>query len=125
MLYPDLGVPLVEKDYTSRCGELTYFFELLFDSYFLSHFLGWLGKTLVLRDRVICWTISVTWELVELAMIHMLPNFAECWWDSWILDVMMANALGIWVGRVLCDYLEERPHVNTAFEKHLSSIYPT
>jgi hypothetical protein len=25
---------------------------------------------------------------------HMLPNFNECWWDSWILDVALCNAAG-------------------------------
>lgn len=25
---------------------------------------------------------------------HMLPNFNECWWDSWLLDVAICNSLG-------------------------------
>jgi hypothetical protein len=25
---------------------------------------------------------------------HMLPNFNECWWDSWVLDVAICNSLG-------------------------------
>lgn len=25
---------------------------------------------------------------------HMLPNFNECWWDSWVLDVLVCNSLG-------------------------------
>jgi hypothetical protein len=24
----------------------------------------------------------------------MLPNFNECWWDSWLLDVAICNSLG-------------------------------
>ena len=37
-------------------------------------------------------------ELMELTFSHMLPNFNECWWDSWILDVAMCNFLGLWLG---------------------------
>lgn len=43
-----------------------------------------------------------------MAFLHMLPNFAECWWDQWILDVLVMNGLGIYVGHKLCDYLEVR-----------------
>ncbi len=25
---------------------------------------------------------------------HMLPNFNECWWDSWVLDVAVCNFAG-------------------------------
>jgi hypothetical protein len=28
------------------------------------------------------------------ALQHMLPNFNECWWDSWLLDVAICNSLG-------------------------------
>jgi hypothetical protein len=30
----------------------------------------------------------------HLCMQHMLPNFNECWWDSWVLDVLICNSLG-------------------------------
>lgn len=29
-----------------------------------------------------------------LLLQHMLPNFNECWWDSWVLDVLVCNSLG-------------------------------
>ena len=29
---------------------------------------------------------------------HMLPNFNECWWDSWLLDVLLCNFGGIVAG---------------------------
>jgi Phosphatidyl serine synthase len=35
---------------------------------------------------------------MELTFQHMLPNFNECWWDSWILDVALCNFLGMWAG---------------------------
>ena len=33
-----------------------------------------------------------------MALSHQLPNFAECWWDKWILDVLLCNGLGMWLG---------------------------
>lgn len=37
-------------------------------------------------------------EACEYSLQHQLPNFAECWWDHWILDVATCNLLGIWMG---------------------------
>jgi Phosphatidyl serine synthase len=42
--------------------------------------------------------LSIGFELMELTFQHMLPNFNECWWDSWILDVAVCNFLGMWAG---------------------------
>ena len=32
---------------------------------------------------------------------HLLPNFNECWWDRWLLDVLICNNLGIVAGALL------------------------
>jgi hypothetical protein len=61
-------------------------------------------------DPVICWVISIQWELIEILFMHMLPNFAECWWDQWILDVALANGLGIYFGCKLAKYLEVKEY---------------
>jgi phosphatidylserine synthase 2 len=58
----------------------------------------------------VCWFISVQWELIELCLKHWLPNFAECWWDSWVLDVLLSNGLGIYLGHVVCQRLEMRAY---------------
>lgn len=42
----------------------------------------------------------------QVAFTHLLPNFAECWWDTLILDVLLCNGLGIWMGMWLCRILE-------------------
>jgi phosphatidylserine synthase 2 len=42
--------------------------------------------------------LSIGFELMELTFQHMLPNFNECWWDSWILDVAVCNFIGIYTG---------------------------
>ena len=43
-----------------------------------------------------------------MAFTHLLPNFAECWWDAWGLDVLLCNGLGIWLGMFVCKMLEMR-----------------
>ena len=34
----------------------------------------------------------------------------ECWWDQWLLDVLICNGLGIHVGSALCSYLEMKEY---------------
>lgn len=111
LLYPDLGVPLEEKDYGANCA-LTWpnISDALFDRFVVAHFLGWVLKTTILRDRMLCWAISISWELTEVMFMHHLPNFGECWWDQWILDVLLSNGLGIEIGYRLCRYFEMRPY---------------
>ena len=59
-------------------------------------------KALIVRDWALLWVISVGFELMELTFQHMLPNFNECWWDSWILDVALCNFAGMWGGMKVC-----------------------
>merc|ERR1719499_1665229 len=47
---------------------------------------------------MLLWTISILWEFVELSTTYFVPNFAECWWDQWLLDVAICNGLGIEFG---------------------------
>jgi len=35
-----------------------------------------------------------------------LPNFHECWWDHWIVDVTICNFAGMVLGLMTCRYLE-------------------
>lgn len=67
-------------------------------------------KAMLVRHYGICWIISVTWEITEVAFSHLLPNFAECWWDSLLLDVIICNGLGIFVGMYACYLLEMRTY---------------
>lgn len=46
----------------------------------------------------------------QLVFMHLLPNFAECWWDQVILDILLCNGGGIWLGMTLCYYLEMRTY---------------
>lgn len=106
-IYPELGVELPERSYGNDCKLLLppnnrinweAIKSTVFDEFVVAHTLGWWGKALIIRDRGLLWIISIAFELMELTFQHLLPNFNECWWDSWILDVALCNALGIEVG---------------------------
>lgn len=64
----------------------------------------------MLRDRTLLWVVSIAFELMELTFRHWLPNFNECWWDSWILDVALCNALGISLGMHTVAYFESKSY---------------
>jgi len=101
----------MDKEYGVNCSDVTV--ERLWshmDVFAFSHFSGWIMKALLVRHYGILWTISVMWEITEIAFAHLLPNFIECWWDALILDILVCNGLGIWVGMKLCQYLEMREY---------------
>jgi len=83
----------------------------------LAHALGWFGKALILRDYWFCWILSVAFELAEYSLAHQLPNFHECWWDHWILDVLLCNWLGISLGMRTCAYFEVKQFVWRGFRE--------
>ncbi|MES1914793.1 MAG: hypothetical protein MHM6MM_006824, partial [Cercozoa sp. M6MM] len=105
-----LNKPLKAKSYAADCSFTWEAIRPNLDRFVVAHFLGWVGKALMVRNRLICWTVSITWELIEMGLIYALPNFEECWWDQWLLDVLLANGIGIEVGHRLCDWLEMREY---------------
>lgn len=40
----------------------------------------------------------------------MLPNFNECWWDSWVLDVLICNWIGIATGMWTVKYFKSKQY---------------
>ena len=76
------------------------------DVFILAHFFGWIFKALLVRHTGILWAISIMWECTELFFAHVLPNFAECWWDAILFDVLICNGLGIYFGMWLCQWIE-------------------
>merc|ERR1712137_574526 len=54
---------------------------------------------IMIRDLRLTVVASLMFEIYELSFKHMLPNFAECWWDSLVLDFLVCNGFGI-----LCGY---------------------
>jgi phosphatidylserine synthase 2 len=105
-----LGIPLPEKNYCENCSLTWDNIWDKMDMFVLAHAFGWYLKALVLRDYWILWIISVFFEFMEYLLQFHLPNFAECWWDHWVLDVALCNALGIWAGMKTCDYFEMRTY---------------
>jgi len=102
-----LGVELPEKSYGENC-DITFknLKDQVYDIFVLAHLLGWFGRALILRDYWFCWILSVLFEFCEYTFQHLLPNFIECWWDHWILDVLVCNWAGIYIGMKTCKYFE-------------------
>ncbi|KYQ94384.1 phosphatidylserine synthase [Tieghemostelium lacteum] len=119
LLDPRLGVPLPERSYADNCdlytpdhptSKFANLMSTINDEFIWAHLFGWWGKTLLLRDSALCWVLSITFELLELTFQHYLPNFAECWWDHVILDILVCNALGIFLGLQTIKYLKMKQY---------------
>lgn len=113
-----LGRPLPEKDYGGNCllydtgrpNDPFHNFWDKIDVFVSVHFFGWWLKTLILRDWWLCMVISVMFEVIEYTLEHQLPNFSECWWDHWLMDVLVCNGLGILLGMMTLNYLSMKPY---------------
>eukprot|EP00392_Amoebophrya_sp_AT5.2_P013968 g14101.t1 len=97
---------LDSPEYAADCTLTWENVESKFDVFVICHFLGWAAKGLMVRNYTLCWIMSVFWEITELFFAYILPNFSECWWDSWVADVLVCNGLGICFGIELCRFLE-------------------
>lgn len=69
---------------------------------------------------------SIGFEILEYSLEHQLPNFSECWWDhvssfhsslshslifnQWILDAIICNGAGIYLGMKTCEYLKMKTY---------------
>ena len=76
-----------------------------FDVFIFAHSFGYFCKTLIFRDWWFTTVISVMFEFLEYSLEHQLPNFSECWWDHWILDVLICNGGGTILGLMTLRYL--------------------
>lgn len=113
-----LGVPLEERSYGGNCriydrdvpeDPFHNIWDKL-DLFVATHFFGWWLKTLVLRDWWLCTVLSVMFEVLEYTLEHQLPNFSECWWDHWVLDVAVCNGLGIYLGLLTLKYFSMKTY---------------
>ncbi|RQM23720.1 hypothetical protein B5M09_003912 [Aphanomyces astaci] len=116
---PRLGVQLPEEGFAEDCRLFTpehptnvmaNISATFFDRFVIMHFLGWIVGALMIRSYTVCWLISILFEFYELSFAHWLKNFAECWWDQVILDVLVCNAAGIWLGMRICRYFEMKKY---------------
>lgn len=94
------------SDYTADCsvspGNL---WNKIWDLYFFAHFFGWIVKALILRDWGLMWTCSLIFEVMEISLQKALPNFQECWWDRWLLDIFGCNLAGMYVGMKIAGWI--------------------
>jgi len=116
---PKLGKPLPERSYAEDCRIYTpenpdslfkNIRDCFVDEFVPAHFLGWFGKAILLRDYWLCWILSVSFEILEISLEHLLPNFAECWWDHLIVDIFLCNYIGFWLGLKVCNYFQMKPY---------------
>ena len=99
-LEPSYGkeLPLKYENYTRDCAFRFENIYKIFDFYVATHFVVWFVSALIIRDYYILHISSVLDELIELTFKDIRPLFAECWWDSIILDILLANSFGIYFG---------------------------
>lgn len=116
MVDPVLAQPVVGRNYSIDCrlytpenpsSKIANIMGTM-DVFISAHFFGWLVKTLVYRNNIIVWTLSIGFEVLELSLKQYLPNFHECWWDHLLLDLFGCNLLGILVGNWLIKKLGMR-----------------
>lgn len=110
LLDPALGVALTEKTYAEECSLTWANLADKMDMFVPAHLFGWVAKALILRDAWLCWVLSVMFEVMEYSLEFQLPNFGECWWDHWILDVLICNWAGIVIGMAICRLLSMRTY---------------
>ncbi|CAE6418126.1 unnamed protein product [Rhizoctonia solani] len=97
-LDPNLGVPLPEKSYAEDCSLTASNLWAKCNRYILPCPCVGMVRKGAHPARLLV--------LLEYSLQHQLPNFAECWWDHWVLDVLLCNWLGIYVGMQTCAYFE-------------------
>lgn len=76
--------------------------------WFFAHVFGWWGKMCLLRDWSMCLQYSIAFEVMELSLVWLIPEFQECWWDSLIMDMLGANMLGLYLGTLTLKWLSCR-----------------
>lgn len=107
---PKLGKALPERSYADNCELSLDNIKAQLDIFVLAHVFGWYAKAIILRDYWFCWILSIMFEVCEYSLQHHLPNFAECWWDHWIVDVLICNWLGTYLGMKTCEYFEMKQY---------------
>lgn len=114
-----LGEPLPRESYADNCavydpehkdGPFGNIYNAFFDIFVVAHIFGHWVKAMIFRSYWMSWLLSINFEFLESSLAFQLPNFNECWWDSWLLDAFGCNAIGIYLGMKTCDWLEMRTY---------------
>lgn len=48
---------------------------MFMDIFALAHFLGWVMKALLIRHWIICWYISISWEVTEVIFFYLIFKY--------------------------------------------------
>ena len=127
LIYPDLNQPLAEKEYASDCRVYTpekeskfqNVMDTIHDEFVLAHIIGHFFKALLWRDWKLAWVLSLFFEITEVTFQHMMENFLECWWDHLVLDVLVCNFAGMYMGMKFVEYFEMREYNWVGEKVHL------
>jgi len=97
--------------------------------WFFCHIFGWWGKMCIFRDWTVCWILSIGFEILELSLGWVIPQFNECWWDSVFMDALIANMTGMVAGHYTLRFLESHQfnwggYRQGGFERALWKLYP-
>ena len=110
LFFPDIHELQKKEEAEPQSCALTFstFIEQLKEPWIIAHSIGWWGKMLMFRDWKVCWVLSLLFELIEMSLGFMIPQFTECWWDSLFLDFLGANLLGMIAGWYTLKVMESR-----------------
>jgi hypothetical protein len=101
-------LPTHYEYYDRDCSFTLSNMHALTDHYVLAHFINWILAAFIIRNYALLHIWQVLDEIIELSLKDIRPNFSECWWDSVILDVLLANTLGIYIGMKLMQLFNYR-----------------
>eukprot|EP00750_Incisomonas_marina_P015616 INCI1840.1.p1 GENE.INCI1840.1~~INCI1840.1.p1 ORF type:complete len:349 (-),score=42.21 INCI1840.1:655-1701(-) len=100
-----LGVPLEQRAYVDASDPQSCTFSVaavvsVLDLYVPIHFAMAFFVTAASGSWVLGVGLSVEMELIEWLLRDQLANFRECWWDTFVVDLVGADGLGV-VGGLL------------------------
>lgn len=90
---------------TCDISSKTLFRQIFVAPWFFSHVAGWAAKVLIFRDFWTAFTAAVMFEIAEVTLEYVVPEFEECWWDSLFLDTLGANLIGLLIGLIIRSWL--------------------
>jgi len=102
------GVVPKDKNYALECG-FDAFLDKVFDVFTISHGVGWFIVGLAYRSFPYTVFFSLVDELCEVWWRCCYPNFMECWWDAILLDMVLTNAVGAYIGVWVIERYVKRP----------------
>lgn len=101
------------------------------DLFILSHFLGWAGKSLLIRHAGLCWAASITWEITEVVypiqtLEDLVRHFKEYkYFSSGTYNNYIKRRLVSWNWYSLVDFFFIIRHANFPQIYFFKSVFET